>query len=243
MPAALLAAPLAIAAPDERCWAKTGIWGNRTCPELEGVAHCRNCPVYSSAAAQMLDGEVTPAALEEWTKHFATPKITPDRDTHPIIIFRVNTDWLALPVPLLVEIAGRSPVHSLPHARNNFVKGLVNVRGRLLICISLTKLLHLSERAEEEKARHTTFERLLVVATPEGRLVFPVSEVFNLCSYGSAALRRLPATVARCGTHFAKALLPWRILRRGERGMPSEDVQVGLLDENLLFSTLNQNLA
>ena len=39
----------------EDCWNKIGVWGNQECPELERVIHCRNCPVYSSAAARLLD--------------------------------------------------------------------------------------------------------------------------------------------------------------------------------------------
>jgi hypothetical protein len=34
------------------CWNKIGVWGNRECGELKHAIHCRNCIVYSSAAAQ-----------------------------------------------------------------------------------------------------------------------------------------------------------------------------------------------
>jgi chemotaxis-related protein WspD len=39
--------------------------------------------------------------------------------------------------PSLDEIVGPRPVHSLPHRRNPALLGLVNVRGELVICVSL----------------------------------------------------------------------------------------------------------
>jgi len=49
------------------CWKKIGVWGDSTCPELKEHGHCRNCPVYSSAAAQLLNGTPPSRYLEEWT--------------------------------------------------------------------------------------------------------------------------------------------------------------------------------
>src|ERR1700675_2707168 len=54
------------------CWNKIGVWGDRECPELKRVIHCRNCIVYSSAAAQLLGAELPQDYLERWTKHFAS---------------------------------------------------------------------------------------------------------------------------------------------------------------------------
>ena len=41
------------------------------------------------------------------------------------------------------EIAERRSLHSLPHRRRGIVMGIVNIRGELLICASLGKLLGL----------------------------------------------------------------------------------------------------
>ena len=56
------------------CWNKIGVWGNRECGELKKVIHCRNCMVYSSAAAQLLGAELSQDYLERWTTHFASSK-------------------------------------------------------------------------------------------------------------------------------------------------------------------------
>ena len=58
------------------CWNKIGVWGNRECVELNKAIHCRNCIVYSSAAAQLLGAELPQDYLERWTTHFAIePKV------------------------------------------------------------------------------------------------------------------------------------------------------------------------
>ena len=46
------------------CWNKIGVRGDGSCPELERHAHCRNCPVYSAAAAQLLDAELPAGHLD-----------------------------------------------------------------------------------------------------------------------------------------------------------------------------------
>src|SRR5712691_5819429 len=122
----------------DTCWSRIGVWGDRQCGELQKHIHCHNCPAYSAAAAQMLDGELPPAYSQQWTEHFARTKEESSQETQSIIILRVGPEWLALPVNFLVEVVGRRPVHSLPHSRNSFIKGLVNIRGQLLVCVSLT---------------------------------------------------------------------------------------------------------
>jgi hypothetical protein len=58
------------------------------------------------------------------------------------MIFRLGTEWLALPASVFQEVAELGAIHSLPHRRSGLVVGLTNVRGgELLICFSLTKLL------------------------------------------------------------------------------------------------------
>src|SRR4030095_4038577 len=42
------------------CWSQVGIWGNRSCPELQQHVHCRNCPAYAEAAVLMVVGPVAP---------------------------------------------------------------------------------------------------------------------------------------------------------------------------------------
>ena len=78
-----------------------------------------------------------------------------------IVIFRIGPEWLALPTRVFQEIAERRTVHSLPHRQHGVVLGLINIRGELLICVSLGQLLGLEQVPFREKSR-TTYDRLVV---------------------------------------------------------------------------------
>ena len=60
---------LPIAAGD--CWNRIGTAGDRSCPELETHIHCRNCPVFASAARTFFDRPAPQHYLAEWTHWLA----------------------------------------------------------------------------------------------------------------------------------------------------------------------------
>ena len=127
------------------CWNSIGVRGNGSCPELKQHIHCRNCPVYSTGAAELLDGDLPASHLAEWTRHFAQPKLAAEDETRSIVIFRVAAEWLALPTSVVMEVANLLPVHSLPHRQNGAVLGLASVRGELLVCVSLGLVVGVEE--------------------------------------------------------------------------------------------------
>ena len=47
--------------------------------------------------------------------HLARPKQVKELDTQSIVIFRVGSEWLALPATCVTEVANLRPIHSLPH--------------------------------------------------------------------------------------------------------------------------------
>src|SRR5262245_31618886 len=77
------------------CWSQIGTWGKRTCAELPGHGHCRNCPTYTAAASRMLEGPVPDGYLEESTQHFAAAESELPRDIYSAVVFRVQAEWFA----------------------------------------------------------------------------------------------------------------------------------------------------
>lgn len=211
------------------CWNKIGVEGNHTCRELPRYIHCHNCPVFSAAAVQFLDRPVTPEYRREWTEHFAREKKISTPAKTSAVIFRIGTEWLAMPTQAFQEIAERRVLHSLPHRRSGIVIGLVNVRGELLICASLGRLLGLEAPTRQKRLR-AVFDRLLVADWDGHRFAFPVDEVHGVHRFHSADLREPPATVARSGFNCALGVFPWR------------KFTVGFLDPDALFASLNRNL-
>ncbi len=212
--------------PANDCWKRIGIWGDRSCPELPRHRHCRNCPIYSAGAARLLDAEVPDAYLAAQARHYAEPKreLLPGR--HSVVVFRLTTEWFALPTGVFREIAALRPVHSIPHRRDRTVGGVVNIRGELLLCVSLGPTLGL---AGEPGGGRTA--RLAVVARGGEQFVFPADEIAGLHRYDDAELAPVPATLVHARAAYTRGILTWR-----ER-------PVGVLDDQLLFYSLNRSLA
>jgi chemotaxis-related protein WspD len=78
------------------CWKRIGTWGDRSCPELKTYLHCRNCPVYSAGAAQLLNAEVSDAYLAAHAQHYAEAKRESRHGARSVVIFRVTGEWFAL---------------------------------------------------------------------------------------------------------------------------------------------------
>jgi len=236
------------------CWKRIGVQGDGSCPELAQQVHCRNCPVYSEAALHLLDRPLPQNHLREWTEHFAAASVYSSGGLRPspsqgeriatisdrrysaaasvatenLFIFRIAREWLGLSPLLFLEVLESRPVHSLPHRRKGVVLGLVNVRGGLIICISLAALLGLEPAQEEKK---NTRSRLLVVSHGEYRFAFPADEVHGTHRYDPRTLEEVPATVAKATPSYTHRILGWG------------DKSVACLDQELLLAAFNRSLS
>jgi chemotaxis-related protein WspD len=147
------------------------------------------------------------------------------------LVFRIGDEWLALPTPIFKRIVQTRPIHTLPHRQHRAVLGVVNVRGELLVCLSLAHLLgfETDTAARDDRARHD-LPRLLVVSRAEEHAVFPVDQVDGVHRIAAASFCPAPATLSQAAAAHTRAVAPWR-------GM-----SVGLLDADALFDTLNRSL-
>src|SRR5258706_164913 len=124
------------------------------------------------------------------------------------------------------------PIHSLPHRRSDVMLGLANVRGELLVCVSLGQVLGLEQPAEANREiRRGAHPRLLVIRHDNVRSACPVDEVHGVHRVRSREMKDVPTTVARATATYSKAILSWK------------GVSVGLLDDELLCYTLQRSVA
>ncbi len=65
------------------------------------------------------------------------------------------------------EVTNLRPIHSLPHRRSGVMLGLANVRGELLICVSLAMLLGVAPAAAKRDNLHPPARA--VARDPPGR--------------------------------------------------------------------------
>lgn len=214
------------------CWNRIGIRGDASCPELKGHVHCRNCPTYSVAAANLLDRVPPVGEAAIWRSEFARPAPLPKEGTESILVFRIGSEWLGLQTSLIKEIAEERKIHSLPHQRNAAVLGIVNIRGALVLCMSLTRLLNAEKAVREEEIKNRTlFKPMLVTNHGEHAIVFSVDEVYGVHRFSRSALAPVPSTVDRKAAIYTVGILPWR------------DKTLGVLDGDSLFYALNRTIA
>jgi len=180
-----------------------------------------------------LDRPVSPDLLSERTAKIAQPKALGHRGAKSAVVFRLGDEWFALSTGVFQEVAENRILHRLPHQRGGLLRGLVNVRGDLLLCVALEALLCPDQ---EPAAPKTPGERVLselLVCNREGdRLAFVVHEVSGVIRYNDENLRQLPATlVGAVAGAFTTGMLP------GNGRM------AGCLDDQLLFYAINKGLA
>ncbi len=225
--------------PMAECWSKIGVAGDRSCPELEGFIHCRNCPVLAEAARSFFDREPPEGYLETWSEILQTPEEETESDAVSMLIFRVGTEWLSLATPLLVEVTEMKPLHTIPHRRGGVLEGIVNIRGQLQLCVSLMRLLGIDAEPKLAVPQEplspllgdTSTKRLLVIEDGEERWVVAVDEVAGVHAVPRSLLRSVPATVGQAGSRHAEALVDWR------------DTVVGFLDGDRLIEHLRAELS
>jgi len=224
------------------CWNQIGVIGNRTCDELEKFIHCRNCPVFSAAGRSLLEREVPPGYLQEWTDLLAQAKNsqsllqlgdTTSRsvDNISVVIFRIGVEWLALPAALFKEVTQLCTIHTLPHLSNEVFLGIVNIRGEILLCISLGKLLGLEMTADKQHNISPVVYRRMVVVEKEGtKWVFAVDEIYGIKSFEPEELQDTPVVISKATQTYTKSLINW------------QNRQINYLDYELLFYTLNRRI-
>ncbi len=125
----------------EQCWKTIGVMGDASCPKLEIAVHCRNCPVFMEAGQQLFERQPPTDYVDEQTVLLSEETASETAGSEAMIVFRIEEEWLALDVDVVVEVAEPRPVHRVPHRTDRLLMGIVNIRGELQLCISLRELL------------------------------------------------------------------------------------------------------
>lgn len=221
------------------CWNHIGVWGRETprCPMLEQVVHCANCRIYSAAGRQLLDREVSPEYLREGAAQLAREKSRPQsRNTASVVIFRLGEEWFGLPTSLFQEVVGFRKMHRVPHHGNNVLRGLVNIRGELQLCVSLGRLLGIPRgKTHGNDAVNGIYERMIVIARGDARCVFPVSEVRGVRRYVPQDLLSAPATAAHNAGDYLYGML--HVTDKGQ------ERHIGCLNEDVLLAALDRSIS
>lgn len=219
-----------------------GVLGDRSCPTLSTVVHCHNCSVYRQAGRSLLERPIPNEYATEWTcllTQVRNRQQVPSQDTWSINIFRLGQEWLALPTTVIKQLLPPKPVHSIPHRSNQLLKGIVNVQGQLLLCISLYELLGIKSTnslppysndsiQSAATSNVNTASSLLVIERNRDVWAFEVDKMYGLHRCSVTDLRDAPALGSQTLKRFTQSIVSW------------QDKTVSYLDEVRVFEALQQ---
>ena len=212
------------------CWNRIGVFGDKSCPQLERHIHCRNCEVYGAAAIALLDRYGS--ALERGDDDYAQDETEEVQGAQrSLLIFRLGEQWLAIATRCLAEVMPVSPIHVLPHRNSRGLLGVTNVRGTLVACLSLAELLDLDTQQDARRGERRVIPRMLILESDSGPLVTPVDEVSGIQRIPVARISSAKHDDKRAISRFTAGVLQW------------QQQSITLLDDEQLLQTMIGSLA
>ncbi len=205
------------------CWNRAGVSGDRSCPTLAEVVHCRNCPVYSRAGRSLLERQPPAGYLASWTAVLADgsggqhgseasgasaageERVVGGRQALALMVFRIGEEILAMPLQLLQEVTPPCGIHSVPQRSNGCFLGLVNIRGEILLAASLRPLL--DQPLDHHPAQAGS--RMAVTAPGENQWVIAIDEVLGIHLCKAEELEP-PPVVHSAAAALTEALFAWK---------------------------------
>lgn len=210
------------------CWNQIGVEGDRTCPELQHVTHCRNCPVYSSSGRLLLERDVPADYIQNWTTTIAergsAMSVRSTEEMLPLILFRLSHERFAISIRSLQEVIRPAQIHTLPHRSDGLFLGLTSVRGEILLCAALQAFLDLEPSAPSDQ------QRMLIVSSNHRKWVFPVDEVYGIQRYLLDDIQEPPVVVTKTNAAYTQGILTW------------QDQKVSYLNAERLIDTLDRRV-
>jgi len=186
------------------CWNTIGVWRNdgKKCEKLDDVIHCYNCNVYSNAGRSLLNRKTPEGYDEEWADVLASEKTAKSKNSISAVAFRLGAEWLSLPVNMINEITLLRNIYDIPHNKNKKIRGMVNIRGELIVCMSLGYLLGVEKPENDLIDEERPINRLIMIKETNGNIVFPVSEIDGIIHYDADKLASVPDTIKNSKLHF-----------------------------------------
>ncbi len=208
------------------CRLTIGVWGDRSCPDLREHIHCRNCPVYAQGGRQLLAR--VPKDTDAGASTSAPEPVLNNSELRSMLVFRVRGEWLAIRTATAREVVEPVPAHRVPHRNDARFLGLVNVRGELMPCADLGRLLELPNVSKPDNEAEGIWPRLLVLEREQRVWAFPVAEVEGIQRVQPDAIQPPPVTIELGRSAFTEGVF------EGRRG------PVSVIDEDTLWYALQR---
>lgn len=165
---------------EKACWNSIGVWGRQQqkCERLQDVIHCRNCEVFTNAGGKLFERTTPEEYIKQWSRAYSLMEQIRAQNQLSVVVFRLGDNWFCLPTEFFNSIEQDAYIHSVPRFSNQTFLGIVNIKGTLQLCFSLTETLDVELR-DSNRQIHSAgiYQRLVVLYCDNETFVFPVDEV------------------------------------------------------------------
>lgn len=147
-----------------------------------------------------------------------------------VVIFKIDSEWLALLTTYVKEIAEIKFIHRVPHLKSKVLLGLTNVQGKLCISLSLKTLLGFCTLENEfKRLKKNSYKRGIVFAKEKNDFLFPVDEVYGIKNIAEHELEPVPLNVCKSLANYTQSIFSFK------------KNFVGLLNDQLIFASITEN--
>lgn len=164
-----------------------------------------------------------------WIEKLRNAKDEQVAEGYHVLVFRMQSYWFACSSEVVKEVFSSIQSHRIPHGRNPDYTGIVNIRGRLGLGISLRSIFELKseEKGDSLSISRRVYPRHVLIENAGESYVFATDEVYGLVRFEKAELDSLVRDVEEPLATYLVGQFQFK-----ERA-------IGLIDEELLFYRLN----
>ncbi|GAB1370563.1 chemotaxis protein CheW [Candidatus Kapaibacterium sp.] len=215
----------------ENCWQESGVFGNGTCEWLDNYYHCKNCPVFALGGRKLLNRELLPELVNEWTNIISLPKDADNLSKKSYFIFKISDEIFGISTNIFLEALVNKAVHYIPGRTNDFLHGVINVNGELHLCFSLSNILKIdSVEMINTNNGLPYFNNLLMVSHDNIRFAFPVSEFYGVNKFDVDLLQSPPQTISKSEETITVLVADYK------------NQKVAIIDEDKLFNRIKKKM-
>ncbi len=210
----------------DSCRQTIGVEGDNSCPELVTHIHCRNCPEFAKIGRALLFRQTPVHYSEQWSQVLAGQSDTAESiQQESVIVFRIAEQRLAMPVTIVKDVRDQVPVRLIPHRSNERLRGLVNIRGELRLCVSLHAFMGLSPDDNSSPTMH-----MIMIEKDESNWVFGVDELYGLHHFNADEVQNTPVQAAKTVDPITMGVIK------------QDEEVIGLVDKNAIFKVFEGSL-
>lgn len=162
----------------------------------------------SDAILRLLDQPITPEELRAGTELAASPAISRGRQDVRLLLLRIGDEIAAIPAMQLRRATLAVRPTPIPHRSGGVLRGMCNIRGELVLCADLHRLLGMPPRASAGPPAEGSADsrRIVVIGKADDSWAFEVDALMGVENVDRAEFRSPPVTVAFALADFTSAV-------------------------------------